>query len=203
MTTVEFVSSRQLLFKAFYRLGFVPWDGHPLAASLRKLIEDDALPTGKALDLGCGTGDNSIYLAKHGWQVTGVDFVATAVDKARAKAAANEVDVTFARADVTRLRSEGVGDNFDLIVDNGCLHGMSDEDRDAYVREVTAVAAADARLLLVEFIRGGSYFVPGIDPDDVKRRFAVEWMLQSSGSEPALDHNGRDPARYYVFVRAS
>ena len=110
------MSSRQTLFRVFYRLGFVPWDGHPLAQSLRDLIEgDNPPPTGMALDLGCGTGDNSIYLAKHGWQVTGVDFVAKAVDKARAKAAAGNIAVTFARADVTRLSSEGVGSNFGLI----------------------------------------------------------------------------------------
>jgi SAM-dependent methyltransferase len=198
------MASRQLLFKTFYRLGFVPWDGHPLATSLRDLIEGDgALAPGTALDLGCGTGDNSIYLAKHGWQVTGVDFVAKAVDKARAKAEANKVAVNFARADVTRLSSEGVGSNFSLIIDNGCLHGMSPEDRDAYVREVTAVAAPDARLLLVEFVVGGSYGVPGIDPDEVKRRFAADWTLLTSGSEPAMDHNGKDPGRFYVFARAS
>jgi len=196
--------SRQLLFKTFYRLGFVPWDGHPLASSLRALVEGDgALGPGAALDLGCGTGDSSIYLAKHGWRVTGVDFVANAVDKAKVKAAGNKVEVTFARADVTRLSSEGIGSTFGLIVDNGCLHGMSPEDRDAYVREVTAVAAPDARLLLVEFITGGSYGVPGIDPDEVKRRFAADWTLLSSGDEPALDHNGKNPARFYLFARAS
>jgi cyclopropane fatty-acyl-phospholipid synthase-like methyltransferase len=198
------VASRQLLFKTFYRLGFVPWDGHPLAKSLQKLIEGDgALSPGAALDLGCGTGDNSIYLAKHGWQVTGVDFVAKAVAKARAKAEASNVAVDFAQADVTRLSSEGIGSNFGLIVDNGCLHGMSPEDRDAYVREVTAVAAPDARLLLVEFVTAGSYGVPGIDPDEVKRRFAADWTLLSSGDEPAMDHNGKNPARHYLFQRAS
>jgi cyclopropane fatty-acyl-phospholipid synthase-like methyltransferase len=197
------MSSRQLLFKTFYRLGFVPWDGHPLAKSLQDLVQGDgALGPGAALDLGCGTGDSSIYLAKHGWRVTGVDFVAKAVDKARAKAEANKVAVNFVRADVTRLSSEGIGSTFGLIVDNGCLHGMSPEDRDAYVREVTAVAAPDARLLLVEFITGGSYGVPGIDPEEVKQRFAADWALLSSGSEPALDHNGKDPARFYVFARA-
>lgn len=198
------MSSRQLLFKTFYRLGFVPWDGHPLAKSLQALVEGDrALAPGTALDLGCGTGDNSIYLAKHGWQVTGVDFVAKAVDRARAKAAANKVAVNFGRADVTRLSSEGVGSNFGLIVDNGCLHGMSPEDRDAYVREVTAVAAPDARLLLIEFVTGRSYGVAGIDPDEVKQRFAADWMLLSSGDEPALDHNGKNPARHYLFARGA
>jgi SAM-dependent methyltransferase len=199
------MASRQLLFKAFYRLGFVPWDGHPLATSLRAIVEGDGtnppLPAGKALDLGCGTGDNSIYLAKHGWRVTGVDFVAKAVDKARAKAEANKVPVTFAQADVTRLGSEGIGSGFGLIVDNGCLHGMNAEDRDAYAREVTAVAAPDARLLLVEFVPGGSFGVPGIDPDEVKQRFTGAWTLVSWGDEPAMDHNGKNPGRYYLFQR--
>ena len=80
---------------------------------------------------------------------------------------------------------------------------MSDEDRDAYVREVTAVAAPDARLLLVEFIPGGSFGVPGIDPAEVERRFAPAWTLVSSGSEPSMDHNGKNPGRYYLFQRAS
>jgi SAM-dependent methyltransferase len=189
----------------FYRLGFTPWDGHPIARSLRDLIEGAGgapLPPGKALDIGCGTGDNSIYLAQHCWRATGVDFVDRAVDKARAKAAAKKIDVTFAQADATRLRSEGIGSDFDLIVDNGCLHGMNDGDRDAYVREVTAVAAPGARLLLVEFIPGGSYGVPGIDPSEVERRFAADWTLLSSGSEPEMDHNGKDPARHYLFTRA-
>lgn len=198
------MASRELLFKAFYRLGFVPWDGHPLAQSLLRLIEGDgALTPGTALDVGCGTGDNSIYLAKHGWQVTGVDFVAKAVEKARAKAAAGKVAVTFARADATKLSAEGVGSNFGLIVDNGCLHGMNADDRDAYVREVTAVSAPDARLLLCEFVPGASYGVPGIEPHEVQRRFSAGWMLLSSGDEPGLDHNGKNPARYYLFQRAS
>jgi SAM-dependent methyltransferase len=198
------MASRQLLFKTFYRLGFVPWDGHPLPTSLRNLIEgENPLTPGTALDIGCGTGDNSIYLAKHGWRVTGVDFVVKAVDKARAKASANKLDIKFAQADATRLSSEGVGTNFDLIVDNGCLHGMSPEDRDAYVREVASVAAPGARLLLVEFVTGGSFGVPGIDPTEVEQRFAADWTLLSSGSEPAMNHNGKDPGRFYVFARAS
>jgi ubiquinone/menaquinone biosynthesis C-methylase UbiE len=198
------MGGRRLLFTSLYRLGFVPWDGHPLPRSLRDLVEaPEALSAGTALDLGCGTGDNAIYLARHGWQVTGVDYVAKPLDKARAKAAAANVAVTFVQADATRLSSEGVGAGFDLIVDNGCLHGMNAQDRDAYVREVTAVAAPRARLLLIEFIPGGSFGVPGIDPDEVNRRFVTGWTLVTSGSEPEMDHNGKDPGRHYVFQRGS
>src|SRR5271155_26048 len=139
------MASKHTLFRLFSRIGFPPGDGHPLAQSLRTLIEgDDALPAGAALELGCGTGDCSIYLAQHGWQVTAVDYVKQALEKARVKAEAACAVINFARADVTRLSSAGIGDNFGLIVDNGCLHNMSDTDREAYVREVTAVAGSTA-----------------------------------------------------------
>ncbi|AGB25677.1 methylase involved in ubiquinone/menaquinone biosynthesis [Mycobacterium sp. JS623] len=180
------MSSKHLLFKLMYRFGFTPWNEHPLATSLRNLVEgEDALPTGPALDIGCGTGDSSIYLAEHGWRVTGADFVPTALDKARAKAAAKNVAVDFVHADATRLSSEGVGKDFTLIVDNGCLHGMSDDDRDAYVREVTALAAPDARLLIVAF-PPGSFPVRGIAPAEVEQRFSQRWQLLSAEDEPGL-----------------
>jgi ubiquinone/menaquinone biosynthesis C-methylase UbiE len=198
------MASRQRLFRVFYRVGFTPWDGHPLAQGLLELIEgEDSLPPGKALDVGCGTGDNSIYLAEQGWQVTGVDFVATAVDKARAKAEKQGVDVRFLQADATQLSTAAVDHDYALIVDSGCLHGMSADDRDAYVREVTAVAAPDALLSIVAFVPGSSFGVPGIIEAEVKHRFSENWVLVSSGSEPAMDHNGKDPARHYLFVRRS
>ena len=192
--------SRHLLFRVLYLLGFTPWDGHPLSPTLRGCVEGGveggtALPPGTALDVGCGTGDTSIYLAQRGWRVTGVDFVPGAIRKAEAKAAAAGVDVTFVHADVTRLRSAGVGAGFTLIIDNGCLHGMSDDDRDAYVREVTGVAATDGRLVIVAFAPGASFGVPGIAPADVERRFSANWSLTSSADE--------DGARCYLFTRAN
>src|SRR3984885_11641577 len=127
------MSSKHTLFRIFYRLGFTPWDGPPLAQSLRTLIEGNAaLPAGRALEVGCGTGDCSIYLAQHGWRVTAVDFVRKPLDKARAKADAAGVSVNFVAADVTHLTEAGIDTGFGLIVDNGCLHNMSDDDRDAY-----------------------------------------------------------------------
>ena len=190
-----------------YRLGFTPWDGHPLSQRLRDLVEGSgktpALNPGLALDIGCGTGDTSIYLAQHGWQVIGVDYVGKPLAKARAKAQANRVSVEFVEADVTLLSAAGVGAGFDLVVDNGCLHGMSGEDRDAYVREVTAVAAPEARLHIVAFVPDSSFGVPGIEPAEVERRFSASWQLLASGDETAQDHNGKNPARNYLFARGA
>jgi SAM-dependent methyltransferase len=208
---LDLLGSKHILFRLLYRLGFTPWDGHPLAQSLRNLVEGNdfgdsqdspALPATTALELGCGTGDAAIYLAKQGWQVTAVDFVPAALDKARAKARVDNVTVNFAQANVTRLSSAGLGDNFALIVDNGCLHNMNDDDRDAYVREVSAVAAADARLLIVAFLPGGRFGVRGVDRTEIERRFAPGWTLVSAGSERELDRE-ETPTRYYLFRRAA
>ena len=200
---VTVVASRHLVFQIFYRLGFTPWDGHALAQSLRNLVEGDgspALEPRTALDLGCGTGDASIYLARHGWDVTGVDFVPKALAQARAKARNANVTVNFVHADVTRLSQTGIGAGFALIVDNGCLHGMSDGDRDAYVRQVSAVAAADARLLIVAFVPGGRIGVRGIDRGEIERRFEPGWTLVSAGDERERDGE-ESPGRYYLFQR--
>ncbi|MCV7191673.1 class I SAM-dependent methyltransferase [Mycolicibacterium brumae] len=190
--------SKQLIFRVMYRLGFTPWDGHPIAQNLQMLVAE--LPAGRALDLGCGTGDASIYLAQRGWTVTGVDFVPQALDKARAKAAAANAPAEFVEADVTRLSSEGVGDGFGLIVDNGCLHNMSDADRDGYVREVGAVAAPGARLLIVAFLPGGRMGVRGVSADEMRRRFSPGWTLLSSGNERQLDKE-QTPAPFYLYER--
>lgn len=192
------MASKHTLFRILYRIGFTPWDGHPIAQNLQNLVE--TLPPGSALDLGCGTGDASIYLARHGWQVTGVDFVTKALDKARAKAA--DLPINFVRADVTQLSRAGIGSDFQLIVDNGCLHNMSDDDRDAYAREVSALAAPDARLLIVAFLPGGRFGVRGVQPAEMERRFTPAWTLLSAGNERELDRE-QTPARYYLFRRES
>ncbi|UMB70515.1 class I SAM-dependent methyltransferase [Mycobacterium paraterrae] len=189
---------KQTLFRLLYRIGFTPWDGHPVAAQLQKLVEE--LPAGNAIDLGCGTGDASIYLAQHGWTVTGVDYVDRPLDAARAKAAAAKAQVNFVKADVTKLSHEGVGDNFHLIVDNGCLHNLSDGDRVHYVREVSAVAAPHARLLITAFLPGGRFGVRGVEPAEMQRRFSAGWTLLSSGREGQLDEE-QTPTNYYLYER--
>jgi len=198
------MASKHNLFRIFYRIGFTPWDGHPIAENLQDMVEGTSdkppLPAGSALDLGCGTGDSSIYLAQHGWTVTGVDFVPKALDTARAKAGAAGLSINFVHADVTRLSQAGIGAGFPLIVDNGCLHNMSDGDRDAYVREVSAVAAPDARLLIVAFLPGGRFGVRGVDPAEMERRFASGWTLLSEGQELELDRE-KTPVRHYLFQR--
>jgi SAM-dependent methyltransferase len=167
-------------YALMYRLGFTPWDGHALPARLVELVEGNvALPHGKVLDIGCGTGDAAIYLARAGWHVTAIDFVERALARARAKTAAAVVEVRYLRADVTKLGASDVGGGFDLALDGGCLHGLEDGARDAYVREVSAAVA----------------------PGEIERRFTPAWELLATGVEPSVSRDDQSPIFFYDLRR--
>jgi SAM-dependent methyltransferase len=192
----------RLLFELFYRFGFTPWEGHKLPSAMTSLVEKPAaFPPGRALDIGCGTGDASIYLARHGWTVTAIDFVPAALNRARKKADAAGVNIRFLQADATKLTSYGLGDNFRLFVDNGCLHGLSDDGRDSYVRAVTTMAAPGARLILAGFLEGKRRGPRGFNQAEVEKRFAPQWELLSSGVDQAVSNDPGDPIAVYHLRR--
>jgi SAM-dependent methyltransferase len=192
------------MFGLMYRLGFTPWEGHQLPAELTQLVEGNAaLPKGKALDVGCGTGDTSIYLARHGWDVTAVDFVSLALERARAKSEVAGVRVRYVRADVTQLGTFGVGTGFQLAVDNGCMHGLSDADRDAYVRELSAAVVPGGRLVLAAFAERKRRGPRGFDRPEVERRFTPGWELLSGRADPAMSVDPKDPIHLYDLRRRS
>ena len=101
-------------------------------------------PYGSALDLGTGSGVWGVQLARRGWQVTGVDTVSRALRRARERAEEAGVDVRLVQGDVTALRQADVGSNFRLAVDTGTFHGLTDSQREAMGRELSAVCADDA-----------------------------------------------------------
>src|SRR5438477_6219122 len=71
----------RVLYDTLYRLGRAPWEIGP-RHELVDLVEAGRLTPGRTLDLGCGTGTNAVYLAEHGFDVTGVDFSPVALAKA-------------------------------------------------------------------------------------------------------------------------
>ncbi len=78
------------------------------------VAEVDGLAAGRALDVACGEGRNAVWLAERGWTVTGVDFSAAGLDKARQLAEARGVSVRWTVADVTEY--EPTATDFDLVV---------------------------------------------------------------------------------------
>jgi len=163
-----------LVYRAFYVLGLRLWERDRPPSDLIELVEGRAaLPPGRALDIGCGTGTDSIYLAKHGWDVTGVDMVPDALVIAQRNAAPAGVSVHFVQGDATRVPEIVQGD-FSLLFDFGCFHTLPPDQRPAYVDSVSAVAATGATFLLYGFARPPR-FAPiqaGVSLDEVRERFA-------------------------------
>ena len=171
-------------YKIAYQVGFHPWedsaDHPPFAATLARLIareEGGGPPYGLALDVGSGSGVWGVRLAQRGWDVTGVELVTKAVARARKRAAAASVPMRIVRADVTKLRASGVGTGFRLVLDTGTFHGLTGPQRAAMGREITAVAAVDATVLLDVFAPGRRGPLPrGATPSDIEAAFPA-WQI--------------------------
>jgi SAM-dependent methyltransferase len=170
---------RRMFYELFY-FRHPPWDTGISPPELIAFI-DSHLP-GRALDLGCGTGTNAITLAQHGWQVVGVDFVGRAIRAARRKAKQAGVQVDFHADDVTRLR--GVSGPFDLVLDIGCLHSLSRQQKAVYVDNLRRLLAPQGTFLSYAFITQdeqaqGSGLSPG-DLDLLDSRFQLVQRVDGS-----------------------
>ena len=143
--------SRLERFIERYASGMIPWDDDLPPPELMALVEERA--AGRALDLGCGYGRSTIYLAQHGWEVDGVDFVPQAVHEARERAAEAGV------ANRTRFHAAAVADlafldgSYDLALDIGCMHAMSEAELISYREGLLRLLSEGAICLLFAHLR--------------------------------------------------
>ena len=108
------MSLMKLFYEVTYRYFRAPWDIGP-REELVALVESGRIAPCRAIDLGSGTGANAIYLAQKGFDMTGVDYAAAAVEKARPRAKEAGVQVSFIVDDLTNLRH--VSGTFDFLLD--------------------------------------------------------------------------------------
>jgi cyclopropane fatty-acyl-phospholipid synthase-like methyltransferase len=142
--------------------GTPPWDvDHPQPA-FQALIQSGEIKPGRALDIGCGRGENAIMLAMNGCNATGIDLAENAISGAEVKAMERHVKVNFVVGNVLqmdRLFTEG---EFDIVIDSGLFHVMTDEERPVFARQVHRVLKDEGKYFMLCFSdkEPGEYELP-------------------------------------------
>jgi len=167
-------------YRLAYSIGFHPWEDAASEPEFTRKIsqlfdreeEGRQPPYGSALDLGTGSGIWGIQLAKRGWQVTGIDIVEKALERARDRVRDTGVDMRLVYGDVTALRAAGIGSGFRLVLDTGTFHDLDSAQRDAMGREVSAVAAPDATVLLLVWPKRRRPLIRGASRVEIEAAFS-------------------------------
>jgi 2-polyprenyl-3-methyl-5-hydroxy-6-metoxy-1,4-benzoquinol methylase len=151
---------------------------------------------GRALDLGCGTGTNVITLAKHGWDVVGVDFAKHAINLAKKKAQRAGVEVDLRHENVTQLDS--IKSKFNLILDMGCFHSLPSNKRVSYILKIDQLLTDTGTFLLYLFYTStADCYGLGASKEDIRfitQKFRV--MEQKDSTE-----RGIRPSTWFTLQR--
>jgi SAM-dependent methyltransferase len=165
-------------FESAYRNGEPPWDiGGPQPAIVR-LAEQRAI-AGRVIDVGCGTGENALFLASRGLEVLGVDAAATAIERAQAKALQRGIPATFVVGDALALTA--LGRTFDVAIDCGLFHTFADPDRPRFERSLHETLQAGARYFLLCFNehQPGDSGPRRVTQREIGETFAAGWTVDS------------------------
>ncbi len=138
-----------LLDKAYEHPEKVPWENSTPPEELVRLVDAGQLKPSHALDIGCGTGHFSIYLARHGFTVTGIDISANAIAQARKNAATARVKATFKTIDASNV--DTVGGRYNFALEWGLLHFLMPEFRQSYIHSLAQLMNGKALYMVLTF----------------------------------------------------
>ncbi len=157
--------------------GRPPWEIGAPQTSIVDLAESRQI-VGKVLDVGCGTGENSLFLASRGIDVVGIDASAIAVEVARAKASERALDARFRIWDALSL--DAIPERFDCAIDSGLLHVLSDGDRRQLIDGLHAVLRPGGVHHLLCFSRHRPPPAPRrLGYDEIVDAFRPGWRVES------------------------
>jgi methyl halide transferase len=151
-----------------------PWDARITAPELARVVEEKIEPC-RAVVLGCGSGDNAIYLASKGFDVTAIDVAPTALGIAEKKAEEAGVEINWVLSDVLAIPADL--EPFDFVFDRGCYHHIHYYDPEGFVETLNRITNKDALCLILSCNRDNP---PGIREPDMREDFSdtfdIEWL---------------------------
>jgi SAM-dependent methyltransferase len=130
-----------------YRDGNLPWDTGRPSSELQRVLSRNTIQPCRALELGCGTGTNSVWLAQRDFEVTGIDLAPLAVELAEKRAHAAGVKVHFVVGDVLHLPE--LDGPFAFFFDRGCYHAVRRNVPEQYASAVARQLASGGRGLIL------------------------------------------------------
>jgi methyl halide transferase len=130
-----------------YRGGDLPWDTGRPSSELQRVFNENKIQPCRTLELGCGTGSNSVWLGQQGFEVTGVDVAPLAVERAEKRARAAGVKAHFVVADVLHLPE--LHGPFAFFFDRGCYHAIRRDAPEQYAPAVAWQLASGGRGLIL------------------------------------------------------
>ena len=146
---IKFTCMKNNKWEEFYEntpLKQIPWQNNQ-SDYLTKVINANKIKPGRVLDLGCGTGMESIFLTTKGFTVTGIDISKTAINYAIQNSKKENFKIEFVIADATNLDFLK-NRKFDLILDWANLHGIIKNKRDKYIEEILKHTQKGSKLIL-------------------------------------------------------
>jgi len=156
--------------------GTPPWDiGRPQPAIMR--LAETGQITGSVLDVGCGTGENVLYMAERGFAASGVDGAPSAIRKARAKAKQRGLNASFEVSDALNL---SVPERpFDTVIDSGLFHVFSDEDRQRFTGSLGRVVRLGGTYFLMCFsdLQPGDWGPRRVTQAEIRSVFSDGWHV--------------------------
>ena len=161
-------------FDDAYKSRTAPWViGEPQPAIVE--LQRAGLIHSKVLDIGCGTGEHTIFLTRLGYDVLGVDFAPHAIETARANAAEKGVDARFEVADAMNLGEPG----YQTIVDSALFHIFDDADRARYVSSLHAAVRPGGLVHVLALSDAGRGFGPQVSESEIRDAFGDGWVLEA------------------------
>jgi cyclopropane fatty-acyl-phospholipid synthase-like methyltransferase len=156
--------------------GEAPWD---ISQPQKPFADIADKITGSLLDAGCGTGENALFFAERGNTVTGIDFLAEPIERARKKAARRGLSVTFQVKDALTLKDWP--EVFDNVFDCGLFHVFSDDECKRYVEGLAHVLKPGGQLFLMCFSDSepGTQGPRRVSKKELQAAFAQGWAIES------------------------